>query len=440
MRTEDLKRKAEQSIDQHRRDIKGIAEKMYKHPELGYKEIYATKEVRKLFEMIGLKDIEENIAVTGVQGTLNPNGTGPHIVVMGELDSVISPDHPDATETGAIHACGHNNQVAAMVGTAYGLAAGDVVKKLNGRVTFMAVPAEEFIELDFRSTLIDQGEIQFYGGKQELIARGAFDDVDLAMMIHSIDLTGTGKKMIVAPQGNGFLGKKVRFIGKESHAGAAPEEGINALNAAMLAMNNINANRETFRDEDKIRVHPIITKGGDIVNIVPSDVRMESYVRGSNLEGIQDANEKVNRSIIHGAKAVGAKVRIEEIPGYFPLIDYEPFADVFYQNALEHMTEEEILRDFQLGGSFDIGDLSHIMPVLHPLVGGITGALHTREFSLSDPELAYIIPAKMMAKTIIDLLADGGEKANDIIEKSKPPMTKDEYLAIQRKNARLIEE
>jgi len=104
------------------------------------------------------------------------------------------------------------------------------------------------------------------------------------------------------------------------------------------------------------------------------------------------------------------------------------------------MTEEEILRDFQLGGSFDIGDLSHIMPVLHPLVGGITGALHTREFSLSDPELAYIIPAKMMAKTIIDLLADGGEKANDIIEKSKPPMTKDEYLAIQRKNARLIEE
>ena len=191
---------------------------------------------------------------------------------------------------------------------------------------------------------------------------------------------------------------------------------------------------------DTIRVHPILTKGGDIVNIVPSDVQMETYVRGRTLEGIQDANEKVNRSLIHGAKAVGAKIRIEEIPGYFPLIDYKPLADVFYENAKEHMREEEILWDFQLGGSFDIGDLSHIMPVLHPLVGGITGALHTREFSLTDGDLAYIIPAKIMAKTIIDLLDQEGEKAKTILKETKPPMTKDEYLATQRKNARVIEE
>lgn len=440
MNKKDLKQKAEQSIDHHIEDIMGIAKKLYENPELGYKETYGTNEVRKIFEELGLQDIEENIAVTGVRGALNPKGSGPHIVVMGELDSVISPDHPDASEDGAVHACGHNNQVAAMVGVAYGLATDEIVNKLDGKVTFMAVPAEEFIELDFRSKLMENGEIEFYGGKQELIARGAFDDADLVMMIHSIDLSGTDKKIIVAPKGNGFIGKKVQFIGKESHAGAAPEEGINALNAAMLAINNINAQRETFRDADKIRVHPILTKGGDIVNIVPSDVRMESYVRGKTLEGIQDANEKVNRSLIHGAKAVGANIKIEEIPGYFPLIDYKPLAEVFYDNAKEFMKEEEIVWDFELGGSFDIGDLSHIMPILHPLVGGISGALHTRDFSLTDAELAYITPAKIMACTIVDLLADGGKKAKQVMEKSNPPMTKDEYLDIQRKNARVIEE
>lgn len=440
MNTKELKQKAELSIDGHKEEIMGIARKLYENPELGYKEIYGTKEVRKIFEALGLEDIEENIAVTGVRGTLNPDGSGPHIVVMGELDSVISPDHPDATEGGAVHACGHNNQVAAMVGVGYGLATEEMIRKLDGKVTFMAVPAEEFIELDYRSKLMEKGEIEFYGGKQELIARGVMDDVDLVMMIHSIDLSKTDKKIIVAPKGNGFIGKKVQFIGKESHAGAAPEEGINALNAAMLAINNINAQRETFRDEDKIRVHPIITKGGDIVNIVPSDVRMESYVRGKTLEGIQDANEKVNRSLIHGAKAVGANIKIEEIPGYFPLIDYKPLAEVFYENARAFMKEEEIVWDFELGGSFDIGDLSHIMPILHPLVGGITGALHTREFCLTDAELAYITPAKIMAGTIIDLLADKGKKAKEVIAQSNPPMTKDEYLDLQRKNARIIEE
>ena len=118
----------------------------------------------------------------------------------------------------------------------------------------------------------------------------------------------------------------------------------------------------------------------------------------------------------------------------------EPINEVIFLKPCINDTKEPTHCVSQLGGSFDIGDLSHIMPVLHPLVGGITGALHTREFSLTDGDLAYIIPAKIMAKTIIDLLDQEGEKAKTILKETKPPMTKDEYLATQRKNARVIEE
>lgn len=432
-----LKKQICKVIDKNRDRIINLAEELYKNPELGYKEVFATKKVAEEFQRLGL-EVENGIAVTGCLSKVNEDKVGPNIAVMGELDSVICPEHPHANKEGAIHACGHNNQIAAMVGSAIGLIESQVFNKLDGKLTFMAVPAEEFIELDYRTNLIDEGKIKYVGGKQELIHKGYFDDVDIAMMIHSLDLSSADKKMMIGCSGNGFIGKKVQFLGKESHAGSDPESGVNALNAAMLAINNIHAQRETFADDDRIRVHPIITKGGDIVNIVPADVRMESYVRGRTIEGINDANQKVNRALMAGAMAVGATVNITEIPGYFPLLTHKPFDEIFYENAKKFVDDDEIQKGGQLGGSFDIGDLSHIIPVLHPLIGGVTGDLHTREFKLEDLELAYITPAKVMAMTIVDLLYDGAIEANKIVESYDPPMTKEEYLEFQEKNSKTI--
>ena len=104
---------------------------------------------------------------------------------------------------------------------------------------------------------------------------------------------------------NGLVAKRIQFLGRGAHAGGAPHLGINALNAASLAMAAINANRETFRDDDTVRVHPIITKGGEAVSAVPADVRMETFVRGKTLEAITDANIKVDRALKAGAMAVG---------------------------------------------------------------------------------------------------------------------------------------
>jgi len=214
---------------------------------------------------------------------------------------------------------------------------------------------------------------------------------------------------------------------------------VNALNAAMIAINNIHVQRETFPDGDRVRVHPIITKGGDIVNVVPADVRMETYVRARTIKGIDQANEKVNRAIIAGAYAVGANVKIIETPGYLPLLRTPDMDELFKANAAEIVSPEQIVDGADFTGSFDFGDVSHLMPALHPFIGGVEGNLHTREFKVVDPETAYILSSKTLAMTIIDLLYGGAEAANAIIEKFEPQMTKEEYLAFLEKNSRTIE-
>lgn len=440
MYKENLKEKVCKAIDDNKDSIIELAEAIYNNPELGYKEIFATEKVYDMFESIGLEDIEKDIAVTGCLGIANSHKKGPNIAVLGELDCLINEEHPDSNEIGAVHACGHSNQIAAMVGSAVGIMKAGVMDDLDGKITFMAVPAEEFMEIDYRYDLIEKGIINYLGGKQELINRGYFDNIDIAMMIHSFDTGTENKKILLGATANGFIGKKIKFIGKAAHAGGAPHEGINALNAAMLAINNIHANRETFKDEDMIRVHPIITKGGEAVGVVPAEVKMESYVRGKTVSGMEDANMKVNRALIAGASAVGAKIEINEIPGYFPLKNYKELDDLFYDNSKKLIDEKDLGWGFHLGGSLDMGDLSQILPTIHPFVGGIVGGLHTTEFQIVDKELAYIIPAKIMAMTLIDLLYEDGELAKDILDKSKPPMTKEEYLRSQEEKFKLITE
>ena len=347
---------------------------------------------------------------------------------MGELDAVSCPDHKDADpETGAVHACGHNIQTAVMIGAAAGIIKSGASSFLSGSINFTAVPAEEFIELAFRSGLKDKGEITYFGGKQELIKKGFYDKTDIAVMMHALNIP-SDKCFLIGPKGNGFIGKEIKFIGKEAHAGSAPEDGINALNAAMLAINNIHAQRETFSDHDRIRVHPIITKGGDIVNVVPSDVRIESYVRGRTIKGLLDANKKVDRAINAGALAVGADTEINDIPGYLPLLDNTDLDDILRENIIQLSGNDSIIEGGDFTGSFDFGDISHIMPALHPMTGGVEGGLHTRDFKITDKEKAYILPAKAMAMTVIDLLYDNAEKAESVIKNFNPSMTKEEYL------------
>lgn len=293
----------------------------------------------------------------------------------------------------------------------------------------MAVPAEEYIEIEFREGLRKEGKLSFLGGKPELIKLGEFDDIDIAMMTHTTSIPEM-KKLTVGGTNNGMVGKQIQFIGRGAHAGGAPHQGINALNAAMIALSAIHAQRETFRDDDTVRVHPIITKGGEAVNIVPADVHMETYVRGKTLEAIKDASEKVDRALRAGALAVGGKVRITTLPGYLPIINDPNLMELYRANAVSLVGKEEVGQPGHRTGSTDMGDVSHIMPTIHPYAGGAKGTSHGSDYLIQDYQLAVLNPAKAMAMMVIDLLADGAAKGREVLSKSKPDMSKQEYITL----------
>ena len=429
---EEIKQAVCQAIDRHGERIIAVGEAIMDRPELGFKEQGTARRVSEVFSELGLAH-ECELAVTGVKARLKGRQSGPTLALMGELDALVLPDHPRADpETGAAHACGHNAQIAGLLGAAYGLTEEGIADELAGEIAFFAVPAEEYVEIDYRTKLVNEGKTTFLGGKPELVELGHFDDVDMAVMIHSSSPDNADGAMGIASSSNGFLAKNIRFIGKAAHAGGAPEKGINALNAATLALSAINAQRETFRDQDCVRVHPIITKGGDLVNIIPSEVQMETYVRARTTEAMLDAAHKVDRALKGAAMALGCSVEIETVPGYLPLHNDPGLGELFKASAGQIFGADQY-RDYpHSGGSTDAGDLSQIMPVLHPAMTGASGTIHGTDWTISDPAAGYLAPAKTMAMMAVDLLYDDAATAQKILAENTPNMTKEEYLQQQK--------
>ncbi len=432
----ELKARVCQAIDAHREEIIALGEDIRLHPELGFKEFRTAGIVAREMAKLGI-DHQTGLAVTGVKGLLRGRGDTT-VAYLGELDAILVRDHPNADpETGAAHACGHNAQIANLLALAYGLVESGIVAELDGSVALMAVPAEEYVEVAYRRELRRQGVIEFLGGKPEMIRLGAFDDVHIAMMTHQSSRLEMGLHSVAGPS-NGCVVKLIRYEGRAAHAGGAPHQGINALKAAMIGLQAIDANRETFKDEDHIRVHPIITKGGDVVNVIPADVRLETYVRGASLEAIESAARKVDRALKAGAMALGATVHIETLPGYMPRLVAQDLVDLYRANVVALAGEEAWGEPHFGAGSTDMGDVSHIMPSMEAQARGCTGTGHGADYQISDPEVAYIAPAKLAAMTIIDLLANGAAEAKRVLERYQAPMTKEQYLAYMRALAREV--
>jgi len=404
-----------EAIDRNADRIIGLGERIRKHPELGFKEFKTARLAEETFSELGLKP-RSGLAVTGVRAEASGARPGPTFALLGELDGLVVAGHPVADpETGAAHACGHNAQMAGLLGAAMGLLEARAFDHLAGRVVFFAVPAEEYGDVEWRVEQSRAGRIEFLGGKPELLRLGHFDDVDLAMMIHTTSQPEM-KKAGVSASNNGCIVKTVRYVGRASHAGGAPHLGINALYAANIGLSAINALRETFRDEDSIRVHPIITHGGSQVNVIPGEVRIETYVRGKTVEAILDANRRVDRALKAGALALGARVEIETLPGYLPLFNHMGMAQQFKVNAGALLGADQVTESGHRSGSTDMGDISHVMPTLHPYMGGATGSGHGADYTIADPKLAYLEPAKQLALMAVDLLWDDAAGARKVAE------------------------
>lgn len=424
------------AIDRRGEEIVALGEDIRRHPELGFKEFRTARLVAETLSRLGLAP-RTGLAVTGVRADATGRaGDGPTVALLGELDALVVTGHPGADpETGAAHACGHNAQVAGLLGAAMALTEVGVLEHLAGRVAFIAVPAEEYGDVAWRVSQRDAGKLEFLGGKPELLRLGHLDDVDMAMMIHATPRQEEGK-LAIPVSNNGCVVKTVRYVGRAAHAGGMPHRGINALYAAQIGLMAINAVRETFRDEDTVRVHPIITHGGSQVNVIPADVRIETYVRAKSLEAIADADAKVDRALRAGALALGARVEIETLPGYMPMRCDPLLVERFRAIAADLVGEEHVRTIGHRTGSTDMGDLAQVMPIIHPYVGGARGTSHGADFEVADPDLVYLTNAKALASMVVDLLADGAAVGREVTATARPPMTRAAYLDYQRRVGR----
>jgi len=405
-------------IEANKDEIIDIGETIYRTPETGFKEFKTAAFVMEKLDAWGIPyaSIEE---YPGIKVTVDTGRDGPGLAVVGELDAIICREHPDSDkETGAVHACGHNAQIAAMMGALKGLLDAGAFEHLSGKLHFIAVPAEEYIEIAYRMELREKGVIRYLGGKPELLRRGFFDDVDLCISIHSS--SNPNRKIAPGSTLNGCVVKNIKYVGKPSHAGSTPHLGINALYAANLGLSAINAIRETFREEEYIRVHPIITKGGDIVNVIPGDVRIETFVRGKTLKDMLAASIRVDRALSGAAMAVGARVIIEDLPGYLPASYDSNLRDIAMDVGRTLAGDSDVSVDGHDTGSTDWGDLSSLMPVLETYIGGISGTGHGADYAIADPDVAYVLAAKYLACMAAELMSNGAEKAMDVLSKFTP--------------------
>ncbi|MDL2328090.1 amidohydrolase, partial [Ruminococcaceae bacterium OttesenSCG-928-A11] len=220
------------AVEQHSAMMLEAERYLFVCPETGFKEWKSSAYMAAKFEQMGYT-LTLAGDIPGFTALLDTGRPGPRICIIGELDSLIVPDHPSADkETGAAHACGHHAQCAALLGVTAAMKGPHALDEMCGSILFACVPAEELIEMEYRKTLCQQGTIRYFSGKVEFMRRGLLDGVDIACMVHNADLEAF--QFAIGPGNNGCIVKSIVYTGVATHAGYSPQKGVNALYAAQL--------------------------------------------------------------------------------------------------------------------------------------------------------------------------------------------------------------
>ena len=416
-----------QLAEKQRQRMDDAFDYLWKNPETGFKEWKSHAYLAQAFESLGYSLIMAG-NIPGFTAEADTGLPGPTVAVFGELDALIVPTHPEADPaTGAVHACGHCAQGAALLGLAAALKAPGALEGLCGKIRLVAVPAEELIEVGWRQAQYEAGTIHYFGGKPEFLYRGLLDGVDISFMLHSASCdAGTGKIMKGT---NGCMTKCAVFHGVSAHAGGAPHKGRNALYAATQALSAINALRETFQDKDHVRVHPILTEAGSSVNAVPDKVAMECYVRAADFEAMQQVNLRVNRALAASAAAMGCTLTVDDRCGYFPRRYAKGMMELTKQ-AMEQTLTTVVYDPEGWGASCsDIGDISMLMPSIHPHIGGAAGAGHGDRYTMPQASDACVNMVRVYLAMLELLLEQGAERAKKILAEFQPVFaSKEEYF------------
>eukprot|EP00746_Dinoflagellata_sp_MGD_P023351 gnl/MRDRNA2_/MRDRNA2_15468_c0_seq1.p1 gnl/MRDRNA2_/MRDRNA2_15468_c0~~gnl/MRDRNA2_/MRDRNA2_15468_c0_seq1.p1 ORF type:complete len:480 (+),score=91.65 gnl/MRDRNA2_/MRDRNA2_15468_c0_seq1:126-1565(+) len=391
-----LKDSALQAIDGLRDPLTRLCDDIWSHPELAHQEIYAHQTLCEFLRTVG--DSPAKQEYLGLKTAFKTEfGSGsPTVAICAEYDAL--------PEIG--HACGHNliatSAVAAFLGVKKALESG-VQSGVNGKVVLLGTPAEEAC-----------------GGKQELLDRGAFADVDCSMMVHPAPYSA-----LYVP----FLSLDrclVKFNGVTAHASANPWDGKNALDAMIHAFNGISAGRQQMKPT--WRVHGVITSGGQKPNIIPDFTEAEFAIRAPNDHDLQILKEKVTCCFNAAALATGCEANIEWCSKTSVL--GHPYSNIKYNSVMNELFRQNIgtfgktyqprvVEENTASGSTDMGNVSHAVPSIHPMFAIDTKyGNHHRGFTASANTVSAmdetLVNAKAMAMTILDLFAD-----SSLIENAK---------------------
>ncbi len=370
----DAKAAAREQVATHQERLIALSHRIHAHPELGYEEEKASAWLAEELAGAGFA-VETGICDLPTAFRARA-GSGPlHLAICAEYDCLPAIGH----------ACGHNIIAAMAVGA--GIAAAKVADDVGLTVTVLGTPAEEV------------GNV---GGKIVMLERGAFDGMHAAMMVHPYPVDMVTPHVIAAAL------FEIAYTGKEAHASAFPELGVNAGDALTIAQVAIGLLRQHIGQTD--RVHGIITKGGDAPNVIPAHTNAKYMIRADTLDQLQNLAPKVRRCFEAGALATGARL---EITG-----SEKPYAHVLHDAAMAALYRRNAealgrtLVESPAAASTDMGNVSLVMPTIHPVIGinSLPAVNHQPEFTAHcvtpDADRALLDGAVAMAWTAIDMAGD----------------------------------
>jgi len=361
-------------IEAHRDRLIELSLKIHDNPELGYQEKQAAEWLTGYLKENGFS-VEQGVCGLPTAFRADYGQGSPVIAILAEYDAL----------PGLGHACGHNIIAASAVGV--GVASRLASDKFGGTIMVIGTPAEEI-----------------HGGKIVMAERGAFNNVDAAMMVHP-SVINTATTRFLACQT-----LEVEFFGKEAHAAAMPEKGINALDAMVQSFTAINALRQHI--QDKARIHGIITNGGEAANIIPAHSAGNFIIRAEEDDYLEEIKQRALDCFAGAATATGA--RLEYRWGdtrYSSMRNNLSMARLFRQNLQSLGRRTQLADPSGSFGSSDMGNVSQLVPSIHPCV-----AIAPKKVSVHSPQFAQaaaseaghsgmIDAARAMAMTVVELLS-----------------------------------
>ncbi len=381
-------------------EIHNIAKHIFENPELGYKEFQTKETILKYLKTVNPSIETEFFSTTGMKTTLG-SGKNLNIAFIGEMDAVYAPSHWCANkETGAAHNCGHYTQVAITLALYNYFYKTKAYEKLDYSLTFIFIPAEEYLDLTYREQLQKDGIIKYFGGKPEAMRLGIFDDIDAGICVHAIGGAFKERTTEINCDLAGFLYKKYTFKGSSSHAGFDPFSGKNAYSMSTVFQVALGLMRQQLKDEEHVRLNPIVMQSDMSTNVIPYSITVGSDLRTKTVDYMKIVSGKLDKAALGSAMTLDGEVDIETQMGYLPFVQDRYLGEYVVESFNNQDEIKTLWNNKFISAAGDIGDLSFMLPCIQIGHSGFSGTIHGDDFKDDDPEMIYEIFPRFVAQVL----------------------------------------